>query len=110
MAYSFKPKTPPSGADFSALVKKVNELATKAGIAPLSATVTAKIPVWKRWVGSEKPDYDGAEKGGLQNVVKANAYALDGLKGDHDNLADRVNNIDARLRVVEEAPAARPFP
>lgn len=110
---SAKPSRPPGGADFSALVKKVNELAGKvSGVAPLSETVTGRIPMWKRWVGGEKPEYAAVEAGGLYTVIKANAGALDDVKDDFDqfrtaNLA-KERQQDDRLAALE-AQARDPF-
>ena len=104
------PATPPSGADFSALVKKVNELATKAGLAPLSATVTAKIPLWKRYVGGEGPEYNEATERGLKTVVTANADQLNRVKGDVDSHSQAILELRADVEALKEAPPARPFP
>jgi hypothetical protein len=108
---SAKPTQPPSGADFSALVKKVNELADKVSVPKLNATITGKIPAWKRWVGGEGPDYDGK---GLRDVVNTNALYTDQIKGDLDDF--RENNgiahssINSRLAALEEAVQHPPFP
>lgn len=104
---SAKPTQPPTGADFSALVKKVNELATKAAIPLLSETVTGRIPLWKRWVGGEKPEYDGT---GLRDVVNSNAIMLDNVKKDVDVSAQAIIELRADVQALQEAPAARPFP
>lgn len=110
MAKTAKPVQPPSGADFSALVKKVNELAAKAGVSPLSSTVTARIPLWKRWVGSEGPEYDEVTEGGLRAVEKANALFVDELKADVDQHSSRLNLHAQRLDTVEAWIAAQPRP
>lgn len=91
----------------SALVKKVNELATKVGLKPLPATTSAKLPAWKRWVGGEAPDYDGK---GVRDVVNTNAILLDDVKQDVDGHGDRLGNHESRLRALEAAPISRPFP
>lgn len=107
---SAKPSKPLSGADFSALVKKVNELAGKVpGVSPLSATATGRIPLWKRWVSSEGPEYAATEDGGLRAVVKANAEYLDAVKHDVDNHTERLDTQAARISALENAPAV-PFP
>jgi len=103
---SAKPTQPPSGADFSALCKKVNDLAAKVGLAPLSATVTGKIPAWKRWVGGES-EYDGT---GLRDVVNANAIMSDQMKANLDSQAQSIIELRADVQALKEAPAARPFP
>jgi hypothetical protein len=104
---SAKPTQPPSGADFSSLVKKVNEAAVKLGIAPLSATVTGRIPLWKRWVGGEGPDQDGT---GLRDVVNANALFTDQIKAGLDAAAQSIVELRADVQALKEAPAPRPFP
>lgn len=104
---SAKPTAPPSGADFSALVKKVNDLAVKAGLDPLNSTITGKIPAWKRWVGGEGPDYDVK---GLRDVVNTNALFTDAIKGDVDVLAQAVIELRADVQALLEAPAPHPFP
>jgi hypothetical protein len=104
--HTLKPQQPPSGADFSALVKKVNELADKTGIAKLNATITGKIPAWKRYVGSEV-EYDTK---GLRDVVNANAFFLDAVKDDVDAHGQAIIEMRADIRALQEAPPARPFP
>ena len=108
---SAKPTQPPKSADYSALVKKVNEVATKAGVAPLSSTNTTAIPRHKRWVGGEGPDYDGT---GLRDVVLANAKYLDEVK-DHVDEFQEDNGIAhasfaKRLAAIEAQLASSPFP
>ena len=103
---SAKPTQPPSGADFSALVKKINELATKAGIAPLSSTITGQIPAWKRWVGGES-EFDGP---GLRDVVNADAIFVDQLKTGLDSHSQAILDLQAAVQALQEAPPARPFP
>lgn len=105
-----KPRKPPSGADFSALVKKVNELASKAGVSPLSATVTARIPLWKRWVGGEGPEYDALEEGGLRTVENANALFVDSLKEDVDQHGARLNIHATEIDQLKAWVAAQPRP
>ena len=110
MAKTAKPATPPSGADFSALVKKVNELATKVGVSPLGATASARIPLWKRYVGSEGPEYDSTEEGGIRAVVKANALFVDELKEDVDRHGARLNVQAADIAELKAWVAAQPRP
>jgi hypothetical protein len=108
---SAKPTQPPSGADFSQLTKKVNETAAKVGVAPLSSTVTGRIPAWKRWTGGEGPDFDGT---GLRDVVNADAIYLDAVKEHLDTVDAREtahnNSQDARLDRLEAAQSFSPFP
>ena len=105
-----RPSKPPSGADFSALVKKVNEVATKTGVTPLSTLITGRIPQWKRWVGGEGPEYSATDAGGLRAVVNANAVFLDEIKNDVDNHTDRLNVQAARIAALEAQPSTPPFP
>src|SRR5262245_28903931 len=104
------PATPPSGADFSALVKKVNELATKAGIAPLSSAATAKIPLWKRWVGGEGPEYNEASERGLKTSVSVNADQLNRVKSDVDVHSQAILELRADVEALKEAPPTTSFP
>ena len=103
---SAKPTQPPTGADFSALVKKVNALAVKAGIDPLNQLITGRIPAWKRWVGGET-EFDG---NGLRDVVNSNAIMLDGVKRDGDVNSQAILELRADVQALKEAPAAHPFP
>jgi hypothetical protein len=111
MAKSLKPTQPPKSADYSALVKKVNEVAAKAGVTPLSSANTTAIPRHKRWVGGEAPDYDGT---GLRDVVQANAVFLDDVKVDLDDFKENNGIAHAsfarRLAAIEAQLAASPFP
>lgn len=108
---SAKPTQPPKSADYNALVKKVNELATKTGVTPLSSANTTAIPRHKRWVGGEAPDYDGT---GLRDVVLANAKYLDDVKSDVDDHAENNGIAHAsfarRLAAIEAQLASSPFP
>lgn len=110
--FSKKPIQPPSGADFSQLVKKVNEIATKTGVKPLSSLITGRIPAWKRWVGGEA-EFDG-DKGGLRDVVNANALALDALKNSVDIFKQNNAEVNAtqnqRLAAIEAQLSSNPFP
>lgn len=108
--FSKKPTQPPSGADFSALVKKVNELAVKAGVPPLSALISGKIPAWKRWVGGEA-EFDVI---GVRDVVNANALALDNLKDNLDTFKQNSAEVNItqnqRLAAIEAQLSQTPFP
>jgi len=110
---SAKPSRPPSGADFSAHVKKTNEIAAKVGVAPLSEVVTGRIPLWKRWVGGEKPEYTAVEAGGLYTVVKANAVLLDEhIEADnnrHATIRTELNAMEADIAELKEMVDSRPF-
>lgn len=98
---------PPGSADFSALVKKVNELAAKTpGVKPLSELVSGRIPAWKRWVGGES-EFDAS---GLRDVVDTNALFLNAVKGDVDAHGQAILDLQADVKALQEAPPARPFP
>lgn len=103
---SAKPSQPPTGADFAALVNKVNELATKVGVTKLNATITGRIPAWKRWVGGEK-EFDGT---GLRDVVNSNAIMIDNVKSHVDSNSQSILELRADVEALKEAPPARPFP
>ena len=102
------PQEPPS-ADMAALLTKVNELASKAGIPKLGAGAMA-LSRWKRWVGGEKPDYDVQ---GLRDVVKTNAINLNDIEDTlqahiaADNT--RHTSINTRLAVLEAQPSGTPL-
>lgn len=81
MAYTKKPGSPPA-FDAAAFTKSL-----KAGT-PLSPVVAAQYIAWKQWVESTNA-YDGADKGGLRDVLDADMKALDALKVDFDKLDDR---------------------
>lgn len=101
---SAKPTQPPA-ADLSALVNRVDELSKKAGLGALGTGAKA-LPRWKRWIGGEKPDFDGS---GLRDVVATNAIYLDGVKRDVDLHTERLDTQAARIEALENAPAV-PFP
>ena len=106
---SAKPGQPPS-ADMSVLVKRVDELSQKAGLGPVSPGAQ-KLPVWKRWVGGEKPEFDGT---GLRDVVQTNAVFLDAVKRDLDDFRENIgvalNSVDRRLDALEAASVTTTFP
>lgn len=102
---STKPTQPPA-ADLSVLVNRVDALSVKAGLGklPLGAT---KLPLWKRWLGGEKPEYDGT---GLRDVVNSNAIMLDGVKRDGDVNSQAILELRADVQALKETPAPHPFP
>lgn len=103
---ALQPPQPPTGADFAALVAKVNEVATKAGVAKLSATITKAIPAWKRYVGGEA-EFDGS---GIRDVVTANAIQQNQMKTTQDTHSQAILELRAAVQELKEAPAAHPFP
>jgi len=100
---SVQPGQPPSGADMNALIVSLNEARAKLGLKPLAS----KLPNWKRWVGGEKPDYDGT---GLRDTVNANALFTNQIKGDLDGHGQAIIEMRADIKALQEAPPARPFP
>jgi hypothetical protein len=102
---SKKPTQPPSGADMSALVGRVNELSQKV----LNKGFTSKLPNWKRWVGGEA-EYDVS---GLRDVVNSNAITLDDTNAHLLKLDAREANhyadLSTRVAALEAQPRA-PFP
>jgi hypothetical protein len=102
MAYTKKPSGPPV-FDAAAFTKA---LTTGAKI---SAATAAQYIAWKQWVESTNA-YDGADKGGLRDVLNADALAIDALKANVDAQGDRLNLHAARLDAVEAYQAAQPRP
>lgn len=100
------PSQPPASADFSVLVKKVNELARKASVAEMSALVTGRIPAWKRWVGGEA-EYDVT---GLRDVVTTNAVFANDLKGDVEALGQAMIEVRQDIQELQEAAPSTSFP
>lgn len=99
MSFAKQPKAaPPFAADL--LYAWYKQVSAKLG---LTAPVSNQIE-WKRYVGSEV-EWAGADKGGLRDVVKANAVALDAVKADLDALTARVNALPAGGSVT-----VNPFP
>jgi hypothetical protein len=105
---SARPSKAPS-ADFSALVNRVSALSEKAGLGPL-APGALKLPLWKRWVEGNKPEYNSIESGALRVVVNANAEFLDEVKGNVDVHTERLNSQAARIAALEAQPSTSPFP
>ena len=103
-----KPTEPPA-ADMSALLNKVNEVATKVDVAPLGGGAMA-LSKHKRWVGGEKPDFD---VNGLRDVVKTNAIYLDNVEEAllSHIAADqsRHTSINTRLAALEAQPSGTPL-
>lgn len=104
-----KPTQPPA-ADMSVLVNTVDALSQKVLGKPLGLGAK-QLPRWKRWLGGDKPDYDGT---GLRDVVNTNALYLDNVKKDLDEYqaADnlRQQNTNARLAALEAQINNPPFP
>lgn len=108
------PSEPPA-SDITSLLNKVDELCEKAGISKLGIGVR-NLARWKRWVGGEKPDFDGT---GLRDIVKANALNLNEFEemvhshiaadnARHRNVNERLAEIDVILASVGDV-LRRPF-
>jgi hypothetical protein len=97
MAFTIKPKNSPT-FDAAAFVKNL----------PVSDSVKAQFINFSRWVRSTG-NYAGAEAGGLKDVLKADAFAVDALKGDVDKQGTKLADHETRLAALEEQPSG-PFP
>lgn len=106
MASFAKHPSQPPPFDTPVFVAKLREVVAKVGLPPLAVLADNRFPKFHRWIRSEL-EYDGADAGGLRDVVDANAYALDDLKGDfdghrtsdnarHASLANRVSALEAQ--------------
>lgn len=99
----------PPAADMATMLNKINELCTKVGVAKLGVGAM-NLTKWKRWVGGEKPDFDGT---GLRDIVKTNAINLNELSDTlqahlaADNA--RHQTINTRLAVLEAQPTGSPL-
>jgi hypothetical protein len=102
MAYTKKPSGPPvfDAANFT----KALTMGVK-----LPAALAAQYIEWKQWVESTD-NFDGADKGGLRDVLDADMKAVDALKKDVDTLGQSMIEVRADVQVLKEAPAPRPFP
>ena len=94
------PSEPPA-SDITSLMNKIDELCEKVGVQKLGLGVR-NLARWKRWVGGEKPDFDGT---GLRDIVKANALNLNEFEEmvhahiAADNL--RHKNINTKLAEMQ---------
>ena len=102
MAFTKKPSAPPP-FDAAAFTN-----ALKAN-SPISPAVATQYIAWKQWVESTNA-YDGAAKGGLRDVLDADAKAVDALKGDVDIHSQAILEMRADIQELQEAPPAHPFP
>ena len=100
------PSQPPAAADYSAMVKKLNAVAAKVGLAPLSELVTGRIPAHKRWVGGEA-EYDSK---GLRDTVASNAVFTNELKGDVEALGQAMIEVRQDIRELQEVAPTTSFP
>ena len=109
MAFSKKPTQPPP-LDSKGFVTRLREVTAKAGIGPFPVFSDEGLPKFHRWMRGEL-EYDGT---GLRDVVNANAYALDALKGDLDGhkAIDNARHTSLALRVaaLEGQNTNSPFP
>jgi hypothetical protein len=102
MAFTKKPGTAPA-FDASAFTK-----ALAAGT-PISAKLATQYIAWKQWVESSNV-FDGADKGGLRDVLNADMLAVDRLKGDVDIHSQAILEMRSDIQELQEAPPAHPFP
>lgn len=106
MTFTKKPSGPPT-FDAAAFTR-----ALTSG-KPVPSRLATQYIAWKQWVESTNA-YDGADKGGLRDVLNADALAVDSLKVHLDTLDTREAAHNAtqaqRLTALEAAVAGGPFP
>lgn len=105
MADAPLPPDPPSSFSASELDNLIAAMATKLGITVKSSTKF--VTPW-RWTAGISP-FDGVTKSirdNLEGLVKAH----NGLKHQADGSSAEIADLKRRVSVLEEAPAARPFP
>ncbi len=101
------PSQPPSGADMSALVKRVNELSLKVLNKSLAKGALEGLPRWKRWVGGEA-EYDIV---GLRDRLATLTTCANQIKSlDVDQMKQEIIDLKIAVAALQEAPAPRPFP
>lgn len=109
MAFARHPSQPPP-LDTTSFVRRLREIAAKVGLGPFDAYADNRLPKFHRWLRSEL-EYDG---NGLRDVVSANAYALDDLKGDFDQHRvsdnERHQALAKRVAALEGQQTNAPFP
>lgn len=99
---AFKPSQPPAfdAANFTKL------------LSTLTPALRTQFIAWKQWIESSNA-FDGASKGGLRDVLAANADDLNKVKSNinsfEDNINPRVNSLEARVAALESQPST-PFP
>lgn len=109
---SAKPSEPPA---FDAVTrdKILNEHIRKPDGSSYQVFTNQHLQRLYRWVGS-LAEFDGVAKGGLKDVVEANAIHLDAVESNlnaHKAAdANRHQTIDQRLAALEAAAAQAPFP
>lgn len=102
MAYTKKPSQAPT---FNA---KAFTDALVAG-KPVSSTLAAQYIAWKQWVESTNT-FDGADKGGLRDVLDADMKAVDLLKAHTDSNSQAILELRADVEALKEAPPSTSFP
>lgn len=112
MGFAKHPSQPPD-FDTVAFAKRLREIAAKVGLGPFDALADNRLPKYFRWINSTV-EYDGADKGGIRDVVDANAYALEDLKGDFDQHRTLDNarhaSLSQRVAALEGQQTNVPFP
>lgn len=105
---SAKPTQPPT-FDSKGFVQRIREHITKPDGSYYTVFGDQYFPKFMRWVRSES-EYDGT---GLRDVVNANAYYLDAVKGDldgfKDSAGDQLQDLQTRVAALETQPSL-PFP
>lgn len=109
MAFSKKPTQPPD-MDTKAFVGRIRDVTAKVGLGPFQTFQDEYLPRFHRWIRAEG-EFDGT---GLRDVVNANAYALDDVKGDLDAFKATANSrytaLAQRVSALEAAGTSSPFP
>lgn len=112
MAFAKRPSQPPD-FDGVAFAKRLREIAEKVGLGPFDTLADNRLPRYLRWINSTV-EFDGADKGGIRDVVAANADALDDLKEDFDNhrAIDNARHtaLAQRVTALEGQQTSTPFP
>ena len=78
---------------------------THAGLTPADVK---NFQSWKRWLNAEL-EFDGADKGGLRDVVAANAQGLNAVKADNDRQDGQITTLFEEVTALKARPPV-PFP
>lgn len=110
--FSKKPGQPPA-FDSKGFVTRLREITAKVGLGPFPVFADEGLPKLHRWIMSTG-EYDGADAGGLRDVLNANALGLDAVKDDLDahKKTDNERHTALALRVtaLEGQGTSVPFP
>lgn len=102
MAYTKKPSQAPT---FNA--KAFTDLLVAGK--PITPALQAQYIAWKQWVESTS-GFDGADKGGLRDVLDADMKAVDLLKTHTDSNSQAILELRADVEALKEAPPSTSFP